>query len=153
MVVRHHSGDFAYVASGACGDNLTISPVGRGAGAHPDSWGPTTAPGCAVAYGKQPNGASDIKRYEQIVLLGHICPTGKTRLPYSCLPSSTHEAPETEEAGGNLFRSRSRLGPLRLAADSPRLSAGGVTKPTRPTDLTALLPGCYYLSPCDNAPL
>lgn len=96
------------------------------------------------------NGASDIKRYAQIVLLGCLCPTAR--------PGSHTLATQPNPWGfrdgggsGNLFRSRSRLGPLRLAADSPHLSAGGVTKPTTPTKLTALSLGCYYLLPCDNS--
>lgn len=84
--------------------------------------------------------------------LGLSLPNCTTRLPYSGDPAQPMGHSRRREAAETCFVPEVVLVRYGLLLTHHIFSAGGVTKPSTPTNLTALSLGCYYLLPCDNAP-
>lgn len=120
------------LGSGGCGDTVS----GRRGAGDPDSWPHDAARDVWLTCGPRSvrwqGGVQNCQTvnivhqetvYHDMLFFLDMSPSCKTRLPVhmSFLPAQPNQtqpmrAPETEEASGNLFRCRSRLGPSRPSA-------------------------------------
>lgn len=131
------------MGSGACGDDISGRSRSRDPRRRRDVWSI-----CTVIFRTRQTVPRILNGEDHC--LGHLLLNCMLRPGSHTLvtqPNQTQpmKAPETDEGSGNLFRSRSRLGPVTaaapFAADSPHLSAGGVTKKAHKFDslITRLL--------------